>query len=151
MEAPGQGVCAALRGAVGDSPALSSVQAQNVRRLGAREKVCCLPTRMMSFVLGRTVPREGVADPVVCPPRLGGLCKTAPRIHSWRSKTLKAPPRIHSWRSKHWHYAHQMSSLNVPERCGCKQPRQRVCSRVSTAGRHNQIADGHMRRGRGFS
>jgi hypothetical protein len=30
---------------------------------------------------------------------------------------------------------------------GCRQPRQRVCSRVSTAGKHNQIADGHMRRG----
>ena len=30
---------------------------------------------------------------------------------------------------------------------GCRQPRQRVCSSVSTAGRHNQIADGHMRRG----
>jgi hypothetical protein len=30
---------------------------------------------------------------------------------------------------------------------GCRQPRRRVCSRVSTTGKHNQIADGHMRRG----
>jgi len=74
--------CAALRGAVVDSPALSSGQAQNVRRTGAREEVCCLPTRMMAIVLDHTVPRGEVADPVVCPPRLGGLCKTAPRIHS---------------------------------------------------------------------
>ena len=34
---------------------------------------------------------------------------------------------------------------------GCRQPRQRVCSRVSTAGKHDQIADGHMRRGRADS
>ena len=48
--------CAALRGAVVDSPALSSGQAQNVRREGAREKVCCLPTRMVSSVLDHEVP-----------------------------------------------------------------------------------------------
>ena len=74
--------CAALRGAVVDSPTLSSGQAQNVRRTGAREEVCCLPTRMMAIVLDRTVPRGEVADPVVCPPRLGGQCKTPPRIHN---------------------------------------------------------------------
>ena len=35
--------------------------------------------------------------------------------------------------------------------CGCRQPRQRVCSRVSTAGKHDQVADGRMRRGRADS
>jgi hypothetical protein len=38
---------AAMRGTVVDSPSLRSVQAQDVRRTGAREKVCCLPTRMV--------------------------------------------------------------------------------------------------------
>ena len=74
--------CATLRGAVVDAPALRSVQAQDVRRTGAREKVCCLPTRMMSIVLDRKVPREEVADPIVCSPQLGGQCKTPSRIHN---------------------------------------------------------------------
>ncbi len=59
-----------------------SVHAHDVRRTGVREKVCCLPTRMMSIVLDRKVPREEVADPIVCPPRLGRQCKTPPRIHN---------------------------------------------------------------------
>jgi hypothetical protein len=65
-----------------DAPALRSVQAHDVRRSSARQKMCCLPTRMMAIVLDRAVPRGEVADPVVCPPRLGGQCKTPPRIHN---------------------------------------------------------------------
>ena len=105
--------CAALRGAVVDSPALSSVQAQNVRRTSAREKVCCLPTRMMAIVSDRAVPRGEVADPGVCPPRLGGQCKTSPRIHNYRSK--------------HWHYAHQVSSLKCARALRVQGPRKERC------------------------
>jgi len=47
---------AALGRAVVDAPSLRSVQVHGVRRAGTREKVCCLPTRMVSTVLDCEVP-----------------------------------------------------------------------------------------------
>jgi hypothetical protein len=47
--------CSALGRTVVCAPALRSVQAYDVRRSGARQKVRCLPTRMMSVVLDREV------------------------------------------------------------------------------------------------
>jgi hypothetical protein len=48
--------CAASVSTVVYTSALSSVQTYDVRRAGAREKVCCLPTRMVSSVLDHEVP-----------------------------------------------------------------------------------------------
>ena len=67
-----------------------SVHAHDVRRTGALEKVCGLPTRMLLIALDRQVSREKWADPEVRFSQLIGQ---------------HAPPRIHSWRGKHWHCA----------------------------------------------
>jgi hypothetical protein len=48
--------CAASVSTVAYTSALSTVQTYGVRRAGAREKVCCLPTRMVSSVLNHEVP-----------------------------------------------------------------------------------------------
>ena len=47
---------AVLGRAVVDAPTLRSVQTHDIRRAGTREKVCCLPTRMVSTVLDCEVP-----------------------------------------------------------------------------------------------
>ena len=92
---------AALRRAV--SCALRrSVHAHDVRRTGAREKVCSLPTRMLLIVLDRQVSREKRSDPEVQFSQLS--CQLA-------------PPRIHSWRGKHWHCAQEVSSLKCAVTC----------------------------------
>ena len=48
--------CAASVSTVAYTSALSTVQTYGVRRAGAREKVCCLPTRMVSSVLNHEGP-----------------------------------------------------------------------------------------------
>ena len=48
--------CAASVSTVAYTSALSSVQTYGVRGAGAREKVCCLPTRMVSSVLNHEGP-----------------------------------------------------------------------------------------------